>query len=233
MAAHVVARVEPEKYLGLEVFEPLADEQARRAIERAQARAVPRGQAVYRQDQEADSLHVLAEGRMKLSRVTADGRQLVVKVLRPGEVFGSAAISTGIHSEFAIPLVQSTVLSWSADAVQDLIAEMPALAMSLLVGVGRHLAEAHERMGELATAKAEQRVALALTRLAGVAGEPTDGGVRIELAVSREDVAQMAGTTLYTVSRLMSGWERAGFLRLGRQRVVILDWDQLERHARG
>ena len=84
-----------------------------------------------------------------------------------------------------------------------------ALGLSLLQSVGRHLAESHERMGELATAKAEQRVALALTRLAGVAGEPTNGGVRIELSVSREDVAQMVMDAIVTTGR----WDGEARLR--------------------
>jgi CRP-like cAMP-binding protein len=76
-------------------------------------------------------------------------------------------------------------------------------------------------MREMATERVERRVARALLRLAREAGKRTEAGIEIAMPLSRQDVAEMTGTTLYTVSRLLSAWEQDGLVETGRQRVVI------------
>jgi CRP-like cAMP-binding protein len=87
--------------------------------------------------------------------------------------------------------------------------------------------EFQDRYRELATERVERRVAHALLRLAAQIGKSADGGTLIDLTLSRQDIAELTGTTIYTVSRILSGWESRGIIESGRERVLVRDRDAL------
>jgi CRP-like cAMP-binding protein len=101
------------------------------------------------------------------------------------------------------------------------VARFPQLAANTLQTVGNRLQETHTRVIEMSTQQVEQRVAHALLRLAKQSGRKLEHGVEIDFPISRQDIAQMTGTTLHTVSRILSGWEQAGLIESGRQRIVL------------
>ena len=106
-------------------------------------------------------------------------------------------------------------------AVVLLVEQHPRLAANALQTVGSRLQETHARVVELSTQQVESRIAHALLRLAKQAGRPIPEGVEIDFPISRQDVAEMTGTTLHTVSRTLSGWEAKGLIDGGRQRIVL------------
>jgi CRP-like cAMP-binding protein len=109
----------------------------------------------------------------------------------------------------------------------------PYLSFDLMNLMTSYIQEMQARYRELATEKVEQRVANALIRLAGQAGIRSEKEAEIELSFSRQDVAEMTGTTLYTVSRLLSDWERKGILKTGREKIAIINPHELVRIADG
>ena len=82
-------------------------------------------------------------------------------------------------------------------------------------------------MLELATAKVEQRVANVILKLANQTGKKTEEGILIDFPISRQDISEMTGTTLHTVSRLMSAWEDMGWVKSGRQKIVLVEGHKL------
>jgi CRP/FNR family transcriptional regulator, nitrogen oxide reductase regulator len=104
-----------------------------------------------------------------------------------------------------------------------LLARHPALAVNAMQTLGARLQESQARIMEMSTEEVESRIAHALLRLANQGGRKTDEGILIDFPISRQDIAQMTGTTLHTVSRIMSAWETAGLVSSGRQKVVIRD----------
>jgi CRP-like cAMP-binding protein len=114
-----------------------------------------------------------------------------------------------------------------------LVARHPALALNTLQTVGSRLQDAHTRVVEISTEQVEKRVAHALLRLARQAGRKSEDGVQIDFPISRQDVAEMTGTTLHTVSRILSGWEDRGLVESGRQRITICDPHKLFMLAEG
>ena len=100
---------------------------------------------------------------------------------------------------------------------------IPALAANTLQTVGARLQETHTRVIEMSTQQVERRVAHALLRLAKQAGRKVEHGVEIDFPISRQDIAEMTGTTLHTVSRTLSAWEQQGLIEGGRQRIVLRD----------
>jgi len=113
------------------------------------------------------------------------------------------------------------VLCWPSAAWPRLTTKFPALAANALQTVGRRLQDTQTRVLEMSSEQVEQRVAHVLLRLAKQAGRKTPGGVEIDFPISRQDVAEMTGTTLHTVSRILSAWEQRGLVEGGRQRIVL------------
>jgi len=111
--------------------------------------------------------------------------------------------------------------TWPSTTWPRLVAKFPALAANTLQTIGSRLQETHTRVVEMSTQQVEQRVAHALLRLAKQSGRKVEHGVEIDFPISRQDIAQMTGTTLHTVSRILSGWEQAGLIESGRQRIVL------------
>ena len=133
----------------------------------------------------------------------------------------------------AVAAVDSIALAWPSSAWQRLIAKFPTLAASALQTVGSRLQDTQARVLEMSNEQVEQRVAHALLRLAKQAGRKVEAGVEIDFPISRQDVAEMTGTTLHTVSRILSAWEQQGLVEGGRQRIVLRDPHRLFGLAEG
>ena len=103
-----------------------------------------------------------------------------------------------------------------------LVEKFPALAANTLQTVGARLQETHTRVIEMSTQQVEQRIAHALLRLVKQSGRKVDHGVEIDFPISRQDIAQMTGTTLHTVSRTLSAWETKGLVESSRQKIIVL-----------
>jgi len=171
-----------------------------------------KGTNVFEQDAPATSFFILLDGHLRVAKLTPAGQQVVVRFVAPGEIFGVAkAIGRTTYPATATAVVDSVALVWPSAAWPRLIEKNPALATNALQTVGSRLQEAHTRVVEMSTEQVERRVAHALLRLAKQAGRKVEEGVRIDFPISRQDVAEMTGTTLHTVSRILSAWEAQGW----------------------
>jgi CRP/FNR family transcriptional regulator, nitrogen oxide reductase regulator len=112
-------------------------------------------------------------------------------------------------------------LAWDAQAMIRLLHSYQRIALNLAQLLAGRVEELQDRFRELATERVEQRVARAVLRLARQAGRRVDDGVLIDMALTRQDLAQMTGTTLYTVSRILSRWDAAGLVEAPRERLLI------------
>jgi CRP-like cAMP-binding protein len=194
----------------------------------AQQREVEVGQLFFRQGALADFVYVLHLGRVKLTQATPEGHQVVLRIMGPGEMFGPMAVLDGQPYPVSAQAVRwCQAFAWNGKSMAALMEDHPRIALNALSDLTVQLRDLQERYRELATERVEGRVAHALLRLAGQAGWKTEDGVLIDMPLSRQDLAEMTGTTLYTVSRMLNGWQRDGLLDIGRQRVSILDSDGL------
>jgi CRP-like cAMP-binding protein len=166
---------------------------------------------------------LLLHGHVRASKTTtADGQQIVVRYISSGEIFGVAmAMALDRYPATATATDDSVVLTWPAAAWKQLLSKHPALAANAMRTLGGRLQESHTRIIEMSTQQVERRIAHALLRLAQQAGRKLDHGVAIDFPISRQDIAEMTGTTLHTVSRTLSAWEQQGLVESGRQRVVL------------
>ncbi len=207
---------------GVPLFAGL-DAGALQAIARdARTRPAEAGDTFFEEGDPATSFFVVRSGSVKLTQLSAEGHLVVLRLVGAGEAFGGVSAFGGdSYPVGAHAITQVSALEWSGSAMASLMERHPRLAMNAVRVVAARLHDLQVRYRELATEKVERRVARALVRLVQQSGRRVEGGVLIDLPLSREDVAQMTGTTLFTVSRLMSRWESDGIVEVGRQRMVV------------
>ena len=210
------------------LFAGLDEEALRIVAQAARLRRVKDSAYFFHQGEPATVLYVLTEGRIKFTQVTPEGHGVLLRVIGPGETFGAvAALSDAVHPASAEATGECAALGWQSETISDLMERFPRLALNALRFLAGRLKEFQDRYRELATQRVERRIAHALLRLAHQVGRQMEGGTLIDLTLSRQDIAEMSGTTLFTVSRTLSGWEGAGIIKSGRERVFILKADEL------
>ncbi len=181
------------------------------------------GETLFEQEDAATAFYVLVTGRMKIAQVTVEGHQVVLRYIAAGQVFGAVPLFTGTgYPAGASAVVDSLAARWDQRTANRLLDQHPRIVMNALTIVGRRLQELQNRYRELATERVEQRVARALLRLFSGSGGPASA-TQGAFPISRQDIAEMTGTTLHTVSRILSGWEQRGLIDGGRMRIAIRD----------
>ncbi|SDH08323.1 Crp/Fnr family transcriptional regulator, partial [Bosea robiniae] len=190
------------------LFAAMNDAQLNLMTAQSSARRVPQGESVFEQGDPAKAFYLLLHGRLKVTQVTRDGQQIIVRIVHPGDLFGfTKALGRSDYPGTATAAVDSLAASWPTESWDSFVESNPQLAMSAIRTIGQRLDEAHTRIREMSTEEVERRVAHAVLRLVEQAGKPVEAGMRVDFPISRRDIAEMTGTTLHTVSRILSAWE--------------------------
>ncbi len=227
-----VGPLSPSVLAAMELFVGLPPVALAEVMVAARIRHLPRETPIFAQGDAAGRAHALIDGSVRIVQSGDDGGQVVIRLIGPGEMFGTVALFTGgEYPAEAITMADSQEISWSGPQLLDLISRHPQIAMNVIRIVGKRLKEAQERVRELSTQRAERRVAHAILRLAEQAGQNTAHGTAIEFPLRRKDVAEISGTTLHTASRILTAWERAGLLVSANQRLTIRSPANIQRIA--
>ncbi|MCR4269061.1 Crp/Fnr family transcriptional regulator [Nitratireductor sp. ZSWI3] len=223
-----MAGLDPSLIAGLPTFAGLERKDLEILLSHAQAMRFAAGSSVFEQEEEARNFFVLLDGHIRVVRTTPDGQQVIVRYISEGELFGiAAALGRTTYPASAIAVADCVALAWSNAQWPELSARFPSLGANTYKTVGNRLQDAHTRVIEMSTEQVEQRVAHALLRLVKQTGRQTDDGIEIDFPITRQDIAEMTGATLHTVSRLLSAWEESGIVKGGRKRVVVRNPHQL------
>jgi CRP-like cAMP-binding protein len=217
------ARQENESlFARVALFAGLSSEALADVRRTARVRLVPAGSFFFHQGDPATACYVLLQGRVRVTQLNEAGHQVILHMLGPGDGFALVAPFAGGEYGVSAEVVEDArALTWDGPSMARLMTAWPQLALNALGFLAGRLHELQQRYRELATERVERRVARAVLRLARQAGRKTEAGILIDLPLSRQDLAEMTGTTLYTVSRILSAWEAAGLVEVGRERVVI------------
>ena len=214
----------------LPVFSAMDDVELDDVISRATALRIPKGAAVFEQGETAKAFYVLLNGRLKVMKLTPDGQQVVIRFVVPGDIYGIAkALNREDYPATATALVDSVTLAWDMAVWDEFMDRHPAFARNVMRMLGRRIEEAHTRLKEMATQDVEHRVAHAVLRLVSQSGRNVEGGVLVDFPVTRQEIAEVSGTTMHSVSRVLSAWENAGLVVVGRQKVIVCDLERLSR----
>jgi CRP-like cAMP-binding protein len=219
-----MAAVDRSLVATLPMFAGLSPGEQDELLREARSIRYPKDTAVFDQGAEAYRFFVLLHGHLRVEKTTPQGQQTVVRYVSAGELFGVAeAMNLKHYPATAVAAVDSIALAWPSSSWQRLVGRFPSLASSALQTVSNRLHDTQARVIELSNEQVEQRVAHVLLRLAKQAGRKVESGIEIDFPISRQDIAEMTGTTLHTVSRILSAWEQRGLVSGGRQRIVLQD----------
>jgi CRP-like cAMP-binding protein len=214
----------------IDLFDGLADDVARRLIGEAQVRRAMADAVLFSEGAAAGAAHVLTSGFVKLVRTTPNGARVILRYIKPGETFGMPALAgAGCYTADAIAVTNCTELQWPLSTMRELLLRRPRAALNAIRDLETRLRHMELRLIDLSNEPVEQRLAHALVRLVEKFGVPLSDGTAIPFPLSRQDLADMTGSTLYTVSRTLSAWEAQGQIRRGRRHVTVTNLAGLNR----
>jgi CRP-like cAMP-binding protein len=207
---------------GTEIFRFLPDEALDEVRRAASRKRLARKETLYEQGDAALNFYVVVVGRLRATQTTEEGNQIALRYLGPGELAGYAALAGIPDYPGTVVAVEDTHLFvWPAGIMRDLMGRRPQIAMNAVAVLGTRYQETQIRLRELSTETVERRIAHALLRLARQAGRRTAQGTEICFPLSRQDIAELSGTTLHTVSRTFSAWEKDGIVSSAHRHVVV------------
>ena len=196
-------------------------------------RTVDRGHIVFNEGDTGDRLFIVLDGKVKISRSAVDGRENLLAVLGPGEMFGELSLfDPGPRTATATAITESALASLDHDDLRPLLLAQPGVAVQLLTALAQRLRRTNEAMADLVFSDVPGRVAKALLDLAERFGDPETEGVRVRHDLTQEELAQLVGASRETVNKALSEFANRGWLRLEGRSVLLLDQERLARRAR-
>jgi CRP-like cAMP-binding protein len=219
-----VHRLDESLLAPLPPFSQLDRPQIRAILDRATSRRFDADLTIFNEGSAAERFFLLLDGTIRVVRITEGGEQVTALHIPAGQLFGIApALGRDTYPATAIAASQVLTLCWPVALWHEFVADYPGFATEIYKTIGARVGEMNTRIVELSTQHVEQRIARALLRLIRQSGKRTSDGIEINFPITRQDVSEMTGTTLHTVSRLLSAWEKDGLVNSKRKKIVVSD----------
>ncbi len=203
-------------------FRRLSQPQIRKILDDATPLRFDAGEAVFSEGLPVERFFLLLDGHIRVIRTTPGGDQIIALHIAPGQLFGiGAAIGRTTYPATAMTADDCVALAWPNHLWQVFVDSYDGFATETYKVVGERVGEMNNRIMEMATQQVEQRIANAVLRLVTQTGRKVDGGIEIGMPITRQNLSDMTGTTLHTVSRLLSGWERDGIVLSERRKITV------------
>ncbi|XVX20856.1 Crp/Fnr family transcriptional regulator [Actinomycetota bacterium] len=215
------------------LFAALDDEEAATLISSMTTTHMERGDILFHEGDQGDRLYVIGEGKIKLGRSSADGRENLVAILGPGEMFGELSLfDPGPRTMTATAVAETTLLGLGNESLQEILTKHPGAAATLLAALARRLRRTNDTLADLVFTDVPGRVAKALLDLSARFGRPAEEGVLVAHDLTQEELAQLVGASRETVNKALADFATRGWLRLEARAVLLLDVERLRRRAR-
>ena len=211
------------------LFTGLSPDEERELIAAARPRQLQARELLARQGDPAMLFALLQVGHIKLAQLSAAGAETIARFIGPGDCFGAITLVPDSRYPLSATAVEPCrALTWGRDVITPFADRLPQLKTNILAEIARRMAGALSVSQELATEHVPERLSHALLRLAEHGGRQTARGLEIAHPITRQELAELTGATLFTISRLMAQWEAQGLLRTSRGAVLIVDPDALK-----
>ena len=210
------------------------DEEAAAALRSSMGEArLRRGEVLFREGDSGDKLYIVLDGKVKLGRSSSDGRENLLAILGPGQMFGELSLfDPGPRSATVTGVTDAKFLSLSHDDLLRWLSGRPGVALGLLSQLAARLRRANDVVADLVFSDVPGRVAKALLDLADRFGRTADDGVHVHHELTQEELAQLVGASRETVNKALADFASRGWLRLEPRSVVIMDIERMKRRAR-
>ena len=211
------------------IFGRLSSDDRRKIAQVAAVRQFTRGDLIFEQESPSDALYAITSGRVKIFKMMPSGKDVILEVFGPGDPLGAVAVY--VDRPFpasAAALEDTTCVVIPKQDFFRLLEQHPSLVRGLLLGFTTRLVELTNRLAELTGGRIEPRFARLFAKLADQMGRPERGGTFIPLSLSRQELADMTGTTIETCIRIMSRWGKEEIVRTEKEGFVVLARTELD-----
>jgi CRP/FNR family cyclic AMP-dependent transcriptional regulator len=215
------------------LFQGVAEE-AREALTSAlQYSDYARGETVFTEGEQGDTLYIVLSGKVKVGRRAADGRENMLSVMGPSDMFGELSLfDPGPRTATATVLTEARLASLAHSSLRPWISDRPEIAEQLLRVLARRLRRTNDALADLIFTDVPGRVAKALLGLSERFGTQEADGVRVHHDLTQEELAQLVGASRETVNKALADFAARGWMRVDSRAVTILDAERLGRRAR-
>jgi CRP/FNR family transcriptional regulator len=211
------------------IFRRLSPEDRQRLAAVSHLKDYEKSATIFGEGDPSESMYIVVTGRVKVSKMTARGTDVILELFGPGDPVGAVAVyESRAYPASAIALEPTTCLLVPRKEFFALLETYPTLVRGLLVGLTHRLVELTNRLTELSGGRIEARLARFLLKLADDIGQKRSDGVFIPLVLSRQEIADMIGTTIETSIRIMSRWSKDNIVRTDKDGFTVLDRAALE-----
>jgi CRP/FNR family transcriptional regulator, cyclic AMP receptor protein len=194
---------------------------------------IAKGSVLFAEGDEGDHLYVIVEGKLKLGTSSGDGRENLLSILGPGEMFGELSLfDPGPRTSTATAVTDARLLSLGQEKLIPWLAENPQVALQLLARLAQRLRRTNEAVGDLVFSDVPGRVAKALIDLGERFGKQTDEGLFVHHDLTQEELAQLVGASRETVNKALADFAGRGWLKLDGRAVLITDFDRLSKRGK-
>jgi len=215
------------------LFAALDDESANALMKSMTTSRLERGDVLFREGDQGNRLYVIGEGKIKLGLTSVDGRENLLAILGPGEMFGELSLfDPGPRTATATAVAETQLIELGHDDLNVFLAGRPAVASSMLAALARRLRRTNDSLADLVFTDVPGRVAKALLDLSNRFGRPAEDGILVAHDLTQEEIAQLVGASRETVNKALADFASRGWLRLDGKSVIILDPERLARRAR-
>ncbi len=215
------------------LFRELDDEAASALRASMEVVHLERGDVLFNEGDEGDRVYVVIDGKVKLGRTSSDGRENLLALLGPGQMFGELSLfDPGPRSATVTAVTDTELLGLGHHDLLPLLSGRPAVARGLLLQLAGRLRRANDVVADLVFSDVPGRVAKALLELSQRFGSPSEDGIRVAHDLTQEELAQLVGASRETVNKALADFASRGWLRLEPRSVVLRDVERLRRRAR-
>ena len=186
-------------------------------------------QEIFSEGDPSDWFYILVNGKVKITKLSHDGREIIIELISPPDFFGGFAVLKGFpYPANAVAMEDSNVIKISRYNLLKVIDRFPNVMYDITSNLGDRIREFHDTLKNIALERVESRIAALLLKLADKAGEKKDKTILINIRLTKQDIAEMVGTTVETTIRVMSKFKKSGYITDKDGKVLIKDLDALE-----
>ena len=186
-------------------------------------------ETIFSEGDPSDWLYIVKKGKVKITKLSQEGKELILEVISPMEFFGGIAVVRGFpYPANAVAMEDTELLKIARTDLLSLMDRFPGLMYCMAMNIGDRIKGSHETLKSIALEKVEARIAALLVKLADKAGEKVPEGMLIQMKLTKQDIAEMVGTTVETSIRTISKLTKAGIVSTKAGKIVIRDPDKLE-----
>ncbi len=210
------------------IFNTLSDRDSREISPYLLTARFRKKETIFSEGDPSEWFYIVSDGKVKITKLSQEGKEIILEIISPMEFFGGIAVVRGFpYPANAVAMEDTEVIKISRKNLLSVLDRFPSLMYCMATNIGDRIKGSHEMMKSIALEKVEARIAALLIKLSDKTGEKTAEGVAINIKLTKQDIAEMVGTTVETSIRTMSKLSKAGLITYRGGKIIIRDLNRL------